>query len=105
MAGAPSTFVTLGDFRNTHNDTVSGTASNWASPGPYTQYVVLATVDTCLRLKLIADGSDGLATTNDFLLLAGTYARMEIDPLYELSWIAGPGATDGTIKITEAAMP
>lgn len=105
MAGTPSTFVTIGEFRNTHTGTVTSSAQNYTPPGPYSEYVVLTTVDTCLRLKEVGDTQDGVATVNDFPLLAGVYARVQIDPGYELSWIGASGSDDGAITITEVSLP
>lgn len=88
--------VDLGFFASTHVDVVNATPASFQPTGSYTTFAILA--DTPCHLSV--SGSD--ATTNDFMLLPGIYAIVNIDRFsaQHISWVVASGGTDGTIRIT-----
>ena len=103
MAGSSAMFVTLGEFRSTHVAPINATPGVYDPPGPYSEFVVFASTDT--MLKLCDASSPAPASNADFLLVAGCYARLQMDDGYTLSWVAADTAPDGEIRITEASLP
>lgn len=86
----------VGTIGATFVGAVSATPDDYTPEGGTSSFVVLANT-TC---HLSTSGED--ATTDDFMLLEGVYATIEIDRSTDskLSWVVADTASDGEIRIT-----
>lgn len=87
--------VDIGFFSDTHVDVINATPASYQPTGSYTSFAILA--DTPCHLSVSGD-----ATTDDFMLLPGIYAIVNVDRFsaQTLSWVVADGSADGTIRIT-----
>lgn len=88
--------IPLGSFEKTTAKAVSTTHINHTCVGPYTDFVV--TADRNVHISRNRD-----ATTGEFKLNAGDYAKVHLGKDEYLSIILAIGESDGTCYLTEVS--
>jgi hypothetical protein len=92
--------VVLGNFGETDAIAVSTDAVFFQGARPWSTFVVRS--DRAIHIRRAADDTDE-ATTDDFLLTEGQYARVDVAEGEWLSFILADSETDGTVYVTRAS--